>query len=67
MCVNGVQLEIIKMEKERVVNYTTVTVPKQLMARVDAVIASEKYGYQNRSDFILEAIREKLRKIGYLE
>ncbi|MCL2476276.1 ribbon-helix-helix domain-containing protein [Candidatus Bathycorpusculum sp.] len=55
------------MPNDKPRNYTTTTIPNHLMARVDAVVASEKYGYQNRSDFILEAIREKLRKIGYLE
>ncbi len=48
-------------------NYTTVSIPNSLMARVDDVVKNEKYGYQNRSDFINEAIRKRLRELGLLE
>jgi metal-responsive CopG/Arc/MetJ family transcriptional regulator len=37
------------------------------MKRVDDVVESEKYGYQNRADFILDAIRKRLRELGLLE
>jgi metal-responsive CopG/Arc/MetJ family transcriptional regulator len=53
--------------KKREVNYTTVTVPHNLMARVDSIVSNEKYGYQNRSDFIFEAVRKRLRELGALE
>jgi metal-responsive CopG/Arc/MetJ family transcriptional regulator len=48
-----------KTKKER--DYTTVSVPNSLINRVDEVVKNEKYGYPNRSDFILEAVRKRLR------
>jgi metal-responsive CopG/Arc/MetJ family transcriptional regulator len=54
-------------KKERVVNYTTVTVPNSLMSKVDLVVKNDKYGYQNRTDFIFEAVRKRLRELGLLE
>jgi len=47
--------------------YTTVSIPTILIRRIDEVVASGKYGYQNRTDFILEAIRKRLRELGLLE
>lgn len=43
-------------------NYTTVSIPLTLMERVD--VALKKGGYKNRSDFILDAIRKRLRELG---
>ena len=48
-------------------DYTTVSIPMSLAKRIDDVVQSGKYGYQNRSDFILEAIRKRLRELGLLE
>lgn len=48
-------------------SYTTVSIPNNLMARVDAVVENDKYGYQNRADFILESIRKRLRELNVLE
>jgi len=56
--------EVLK-EKKR--EYTTVSVPNSLMKRVDEALGSGKFGYQNRSDLILEAIRRRLRELGLLE
>ncbi len=56
-----------KKEKDPARNYTTVTVPNSLMSKVDLVVKNEKYGYQNRTDFIFEAIRKRLRELGLLE
>lgn len=48
-------------------NYTTVSVPVSLMKKVDELIASEKHGYRNRSDVVLDAIRKRLRELGFLD
>ena len=47
--------------------YTTVSIPLSLMERIDEVITSGKHGYRNRSDFILDATRKRLRELGFLE
>jgi metal-responsive CopG/Arc/MetJ family transcriptional regulator len=61
------QYKMSKKEKTKI-KYTTISVPDFLMERIDSIVEQrEKYGYQNRTDFVFEAIREKLRKIGALE
>ncbi len=47
--------------------YTSVSIPITLAQRIDDVVESGKYGYQNRADFVLEAIRKRLRELGLLE
>ena len=54
-------------EKLKKRDYTTVSIPLSLMERVDEAVKSRKYAYQNRSDFILDAIRKRLRELGLLE
>jgi len=46
-------------------SYTTVSIPLSLMKRIDDLIASGKYTYRNRSDFVLDALRKRLRELGY--
>jgi metal-responsive CopG/Arc/MetJ family transcriptional regulator len=58
---------MVKKEKPKI-TYTTISVPNFLIQRIDSVVDQrEKYGYQNRADFVFESIREKLRKLGVLE
>lgn len=62
--------EMIKkgnVAKEPPIDYTTISLPTVLMKRVDKIIESEKYGYKNRPDFVLDAIRKRMRELGYLE
>lgn len=54
-------------EKREKTEYTTVSIPKALGNRVDEVVANKKFGYQNRPDFVIEAIRKRLRELGMLE
>jgi Arc/MetJ-type ribon-helix-helix transcriptional regulator len=42
-----------------------VGIPESIVKRVDEVVKSGKYGYPSRNDFVREAIREKLRVLGY--
>lgn len=43
------------------VSYTTVKIPDTLLETVEKVIrANPELGYRNRSEFIVEAIREKI-------
>jgi len=48
-------------------SYTTVNISWVLMERIDAVIRDGRHGYVRRSDFILDAIRRRLRELDYLE
>jgi len=41
--------------------YTTVTIPIELAKRIEKVMG--KLGYQNRSEFVREAIRRYLEKV----
>jgi metal-responsive CopG/Arc/MetJ family transcriptional regulator len=54
-------------KKEEPLEYTTISVPTTLMEKVDEIIKSGKYGYKNRPDFVLEAMRKRMRELGYLE
>ena len=54
------------MPEKRERDYTTVSIPWALMDRVDAVVESKKHGYRSRSDFILDALRKRLRELDYL-
>ncbi len=42
--------------------YSTVSIPNQLIKKLDKIIEA-KIGYTSKSEFIKEAIREKLDKI----
>ena len=55
---------VMEMRKR---NYTTVSIPMALVKKIDAVIEAGEYGYRNRSDFILDAIRKRLRELGFLD
>ena len=56
-----------KKPEEDTNKYTTVSIPKHLMKKVEAVVTSGAHGYQNKSDFVLDAIRKRLRELGVLE
>ena len=53
-------------EKNDLRNYTTVSIPVALIKKVDAVIESGAHGYRNRADFVLDAIRKRLRELDFL-
>ncbi|HDD72133.1 MAG TPA: CopG family transcriptional regulator [Candidatus Bathyarchaeota archaeon] len=46
-------------------DWVYINVPREIVERIDAVVASRKYGYVSRADFVLDAIRDKLRELGY--
>ena len=50
--------------KHFMVSYTTVKIPDTLLDTVERVIrGNPELGYRNRSEFIVEAIREKVTRI----
>ncbi len=46
--------------------YHTVNLPKNLVDKIEEVIASGKHGYTNVPDFTKEAVRRYLRELGYI-
>ena len=40
--------------------YDTIKVPHDLVLKVEKAISTSDMGYRNRSEFIIEAIREKV-------
>lgn len=53
----------MKAKKEENGKYTTVSIPKTLMAKVEAIVTSNTSNYQNKTDFVLDAIRERLKEL----
>jgi len=47
--------------------YVTIKIPKELADLIDKVIESKRFGYRSRAEFINEAIRQKLRELGYIK
>lgn len=47
-------------------DYVGVRLPKELMDLVDEVIKSRRYGYRSRAEFVAEAVRDKLARLGVI-
>jgi len=47
--------------------WRTVSLPKVLVNRIEDLVKSGKYGYRNVPEFVADAVRQLLRKYGYLE
>lgn len=43
--------------------YDTIKLPHDLTLRVEKAISTSDMGYRNRSEFIIEAVREKIQQI----
>jgi metal-responsive CopG/Arc/MetJ family transcriptional regulator len=44
--------------------YTTVKIPDTILDKVEEIIREHpEYAYRNRSEFVIEAIREKIRSL----
>lgn len=48
-------------------DYATIKIPEELAELIDKVIESRRFGYRSRAEFVAEAIREKLRELGYIK
>ena len=46
-------------------DWVTIALPKEIVDRIDAVVESKKFGFRSRADFVLEAVKMKLREFGY--
>ena len=43
--------------------HVSVSIPRDLIERIDKIIESFRYGYDSRPEFIKEAIRRRLEEI----
>ena len=46
-------------------DWITIALPKEIVERIDKVIESRKFGFRSRADFVLEAVKMKLKEFGY--
>ena len=46
--------------------WVSISIPEELAKLIDQVVEQKKYGYRNRQDFVIDAIRIRLRQLGYL-
>lgn len=46
---------------------TSISVEVSLVKIIDEVVASGKHGYANRPDFVRDAIRRRLRELGFIQ
>jgi metal-responsive CopG/Arc/MetJ family transcriptional regulator len=42
--------------------YTNVAIPEELAKAVDSFVQKNKLGFRSRAEFVIEAIRNKLKK-----
>ncbi len=49
------------------VMYTNIGVPRELMEKVEQIVSTSKLGYRTRSEFIIEAVREKVQQIAKIQ
>lgn len=42
--------------------YTNVAIPEELASQIDKVMDSSKLGYSSRAQFVMEAIRNKIKE-----
>ena len=47
--------------------YDTIKLPHDLVLKVEKAISTSEMGYRNRSEFIIEAVREKVQQITKME
>ena len=47
--------------------WVSVSIPQELAEIIDEVVKDKKYGYRNRTEFVVDAIRMRLRELGYLK
>ena len=47
--------------------YTNVSIPDDLLEKVEQVVSGSRFGYRNRSEFIIEAVREKVQQLSKIK
>ena len=46
--------------------YRTAKIPEELAKIRDEIVQTKKYGYRSFNEFVVEAVRKRLREMGYL-
>ncbi len=46
-------------------SWVNLSIPKQLADVIDEAVKSGKLGYRSRADFVIDAVRIRLRDLGY--
>ncbi|MEM1703538.1 MAG: ribbon-helix-helix domain-containing protein [Zestosphaera sp.] len=47
--------------------WASVRIPEELHKIIQQVVSEGKYGYTSVSDFVVDAVRQRLRELGYLK
>lgn len=47
--------------------WSSVRIPEELYELIKKVVAEGKHGYTSVSDFVTDAVRQRLRDLGYLK
>ncbi len=47
--------------------WVSISIPEELASIIDRAVEDKKNGYRNRQDFVIDAIRIRLRMLGYLK
>jgi len=55
-------LHITKKNKSK---FVSVSIPRQLIEKIDLVIESGKQGYESRPEFIKDALRRRFQELGF--
>jgi len=42
-----------------------ISLPEEIVERIDQVVSEKKYGFRSRSDLVLEAVKNQLREFEY--
>jgi Arc/MetJ-type ribon-helix-helix transcriptional regulator len=45
--------------------WTTIALPEEIVEIIDRVVEAKKHGFRSRSDFVIEAIKWRLKELGY--
>jgi len=45
--------------------WVNMSLPEEIANRIDEVVKSGKYGFRSRADFVLEAVKMRLKEFGY--
>ena len=48
------------------VKWAKVNIPEELVELIKKVVKEGRYGYTGVSDFVTDAVRKRLRELGYL-
>ncbi|MEM2263467.1 MAG: CopG family transcriptional regulator [Candidatus Bathyarchaeia archaeon] len=53
------------MSHEKRKEWVYVGLPAEIVNLIDQVIAAKKWGFRSRNEFVLEAVKMRLKQLGY--